>query len=391
MSIVIVLACLLTVSSANAQAPKPAKPAPAVVAIPDAVTNSPADMAKWLKTHTTSNQAFQQALYQWIATHIAYDIPGMYQQKNYRDTAAVLQQVLRSRVGVCADYASLYARVCQEAGITAYTVNGYCLENGTLAPTGAHDWVVVKNGAQWTVTDPTWGAGTVDGARFTPKLNWEWFQVSPQVAVKRHIPFDPMWQLLTNPVRHDEVGVSRQSGPAFNYNDTINKYLRLPRYERLAGSLARIERYGGAANPFVMAELDWLRQTVKVLAGNREIEERNRLVDQFNVANADYAGLVKGYNEYVSFKNSQFLPEKPDMTVRKMMDALVGMAEDLSRRLAAMHGTDAAMVDHLRELGAAVEEMRGRIRTEDQFVSRYLKTEKAKRRSLFYVDVVEKS
>ncbi|MBV7531787.1 transglutaminase domain-containing protein [Chitinophaga sp. sic0106] len=391
MRIVIAFACMLTVSVASAQAPKPAKPAPAVVAIPDAATSSPADMAKWLKAHTNSNQAFQQALFQWIATHIAYDIPGMYQQKNYKDTAAVLQQVLRSRVGICADYASLYARVCQEAGIAAFTVNGYCLENGTLAPTGAHDWVVVKNGAQWTVTDPTWGAGTVDGARFTPRLNWEWFQVAPQVAVKRHIPFDPMWQLLTNPVRHDAVGVSRQSGPVFNYNDTISKYLRQPRFERLSGALARMERYGGAANPFVMAELDWLRQTVKVLAGNREIEERNKLVDQFNVANEDYTEMVKWYNEYVSFKNSQFLPEKPDLAVRKMIAAMVSRAEDLSKRVGAMHGADAGMTDHLRELGAAVQEMRGKIMAEDEFVNRYLKTEKSKRRSLFYVEVVEKS
>lgn len=391
MRIVIALACLLAVAGANAQAPGPAKPAPAVVSIPDAVTGTPAGIARWLKAHTGSNQAFQQALYHWIATHIAYDVPGRYQQKNYKDTAAVLQQVLQTRTGIAADYASLYARVCQEAGILAFTVNGYCLENGNIAPAGAHDWVVVKNGAQWTITDPTWGAGTVDGARFTPRLSWDWFQVPPRVAVKRHIPFDPMWQCLANPVRHDEAGVSRQNGPVFNFNDTINKYLRQPRLERLAGALARIERYGGAANPFVMAELDWLRQTVQVLAANREIEERNQLVDRFNAAHADYTELVKWYNEYVSFKNSEFLPEKPDSAVRKMMDALVGRVEDLDKRLGAMQGRDAAMADNLRELGAAVEEIRARIKAADQFVSRYLKTEKSKRRSLFYADVANKS
>ncbi|NIG57094.1 transglutaminase domain-containing protein [Chitinophaga sp. Cy-1792] len=385
-------AALVTAGSAFGQAPKPTAAAAAtIVSIPEEATGSPAAMAKWLKAHTSSSMQLQRSLYNWIAKNIRYDVPGMYQQRDYRDTTAALQRVLRSREGVCTDYASLYAKVCQEAGIPAFTVNGYCLENGTLSPTGAHDWVAVKNGGQWTITDPTWGAGTVNGATFTPQLNWDWFQLSPQAAIKRHIPFDPMWQLLANPVRHDEVGVSRQSGPTFNYNDTIALYFRSARYERMAGMLGRIERYGGASNPFVQAELDWLRQTVKVLAGNREIEERNRLIDKFTAVNKEYSEVVRLYNDYVTYKNKQFQPEQSDVAIRKMMEGMTGRLKAVEQELSGMKSTDAAMAGHLNELNAAVSDLRGKVNVEEGFVNKYIKTEKDKRRSLFYADVVQKS
>ncbi|MBV8252801.1 MAG: hypothetical protein JO154_09365 [Chitinophaga sp.] len=380
---------LLAVTVASAQQPRSvaAKVAPdaAVVSIPDDVTNSAATMAKWLKAHTANAHVLQQTLYKWMATHIAYDVPNMYQQRDYRDTAAAIQRTLRSRVGVSADYASLYAKVCQEAGIAAYTVNGYCLQNGGLAPSGSHDWVVVKNAGSWTITDPTWGAGTMDGARFTPGLNWEWFQMSPQVAVRRHVPFDPMWQLLSNPVRHDEAGVSRPAGNNFNYNDTIAVYLRSGRYERLSGTLARMERYGGGANPFVMAEMDWLRQTVKVLAANRQIEERNRLVDKYESAEGIYREMVQLYNDYVTYKNKQFQPEQSDAALRKMVDNMTGRLGGVEKLLGEMRGRDAELSGHLAELESAVNGMREKIVQEQGFVNKYIKTEKGKRRELFYV------
>ncbi|RAJ87572.1 transglutaminase superfamily protein [Chitinophaga dinghuensis] len=379
---------LLAVTVASAQQPKPvAKVAPevGVVSIPDDVTNSASAMARWLKAHTANAHVLQQSLYKWIATHITYDVPNMYQQRDYRDTVAAIQRTLRSRVGVSADYASLYAKVCQEAGIAAYTVNGYCLQHGGLAPTGSHDWVVVKNGGSWTVTDPTWGAGTVDGARYTPQLNWEWFQMSPQVAVKRHVPFDPMWQLLSNPVRHDEAGVSRLAGNNFNYNDTIALYLRSARYERLAGTLARMERYGGGANPFVMAEIDWLSKTVKVLAANRQIEERNRLVDKYESAEGKYQEMVRMYNDYVTYKNKQFQPEQPDAAIRKMMDNMTGRLGEVEKLMGEMRGRDVELAGHLGELEAAVRGIREKIVEEQGFVNKYIKTERGKRRELFYV------
>ncbi len=379
---------VLAMTVASAQQPKSvAKVAPevGVVSIPDDATNSAAAMAKWLKSHTANTHDLQQSLFKWIATHIAYDVPNMYQQRDYRDTVAAVQRTLRSRVGVSADYASLYAKVCQEAGIAAYTVNGYCLQNGGLAPSGSHDWVVVKNGGSWTVTDPTWGAGTVDGARYTPQLNWEWFQMSPQVAVKRHVPFDPMWQLLSSPVRHDEAGVSRPAGNNFNYNDTIALYLRSARYERLAGTLARMERYGGGANPFVMTEIDWLSKTVKVLAANRQIEERNRLVDKYETAEGKYQEMVRMYNDYVTYKNKQFQPEQSDVAIRKMMDNMTGRLGEVEKLMGEMRGRDVELAGHLGELETAVRGLREKIVQEQGFVNKYIKTERGKRRELFYM------
>ncbi|MFY0253800.1 transglutaminase domain-containing protein [Chitinophaga sp. 30R24] len=390
--VIFVLLGLLLCTQAAAQPAGKLAPA-AIVQIPETATASPAAMAQWLKAHTPNSIALQQALFNWMAAHIAYDVPNMNQISSYRDSAAAMQKTLRTRKGICTDYAVLYAQVCREAGISALVVTGYGLQNDIMIPTGSHDWVIVKNGAQWTVTDPTWGAGYVDNGRFIQRTNWAWFQVAPQLAVKTHMPYDPLWQLLLHPMGHDEVGIqglaAAERRPVFSYSDSLNIWFRQSRLERLQSAAARIRRFGGAANPFIMSELDWMDQTIQVLVHNQEVANRNRQVDEFNVMNRSYTEVVKLYNEYVNFKNRQFSPEVKDDELKKMIDGIVGKLQDIEKSLSGLK--DASIRQNTDELQQAVMEMKGKVQEERAFVYKYIKTEKGKRRELFYVQVAEKS
>ena len=65
----------------------------------------------------------------WIAAHINYD-EYLYHNgqttkliKNYREQNP--RELLRSRVGICGDFAELFEEMCQKAGIRAGQIHGY--------------------------------------------------------------------------------------------------------------------------------------------------------------------------------------------------------------------------------------------------------------------------
>lgn len=367
----------------------PVKPALPVtsVQIPETATTSPAAMATWLKTHTGSSTALQQALYSWMAGNIVFDVARMNEISNYRDTAAAIQQTLHTRKGLSTDFAVLYARVCREAGINAVVVTGYTLQGDGMVPLGTHDWVAVKSGTQWTVTDPAWGAGTLENGRFVQHTDWKWFQMVPQVAVKTHMPFDPLWQLIPFPLRHDELGsrgfAAAAKRPVFSYADSLVAWSRQSRLERLQHAAARITQFGGAVNPFIMNELDWMQQSIRVLASNQEIEMGNRQIDQFNEVNRDYTEIAKLYNEYVTFRNRGFQPEIKDQVLRKMIDEIAGRLTGAEKTLLGLEGSREPVRQHVDELLGVIRNMKEKVGGEQAFVSKYIKTVKAKRKDLF--------
>jgi len=71
----------------------------------------------------------------------------------------------------------------------------------------------VKVGNKWRLYDPIWSAGIVnDGSKFVKKYNPMWNNTAPEEMIKTHMPCDPIWQLLKNPVSYDDFKVSRFDG-----------------------------------------------------------------------------------------------------------------------------------------------------------------------------------
>ncbi|MCW3467678.1 transglutaminase domain-containing protein [Chitinophaga nivalis] len=382
-SVIALLASLYLGLTATAQL----KPAAIAATIPESVTGSPVTIARWLKTNTSNSTAFQQSLFNWMATRISYDAANMNRQPSYKDTAAAVQRTLQTRKGLAIDYAVLYALVCREGGINAFVVSGYGLQQNVLIPAGTHEWVVVKQEHQWTVTDPAWGAGVVENGRFIRRINWSWFRMAPQIAVKTHMPYDPLWQLLAFPLRHDETGsqafATAAKGAVFAYNDTLAVWTKQSRLERLQGALARIRLYGGAVNPFIMNEMEWMEQAIRVQEANREIAARNSVVDRFSALTTTYAETVKRYNNYVAFKNRQFTPEVSDAQLKKMMEEMTGSLTTLEQQLGGMQDADATMQQQLEEMKGTLAAIGKQWKQEQLFVPQYLRTAPAERKNLF--------
>jgi transglutaminase-like putative cysteine protease len=131
----------------------------------------------------------------WIVTHIRYNY-GL-------KPAGGALQVLRTRTGICTDFAELYVGMLRTAGIPARLVNGYVVDNGG-GQGGFHQWVELSlPGVGFVPADPTWG---LNGDFLALSDNWHiplyvglrpdvsvaWRYVAgtfPYVAIRYHYTF----------------------------------------------------------------------------------------------------------------------------------------------------------------------------------------------------------
>lgn len=114
----------------------------------------------------------------WIASHINYD-EYLYNNggttkliKRYKGQSA--RELLKSRVGICGDFAELFVEMCRKAGIKAYEVQGYAYPAGhslTLSQkkSSGHAWNYFKYKNRKILVDTTFMAhgrtGVKGGAR----------------------------------------------------------------------------------------------------------------------------------------------------------------------------------------------------------------------------------
>ncbi|MCB0628349.1 MAG: transglutaminase domain-containing protein [Saprospiraceae bacterium] len=145
-----------------------------------------------------------RAVYVWIITHIAYDYPAA--KRNKRSNHSI-QDILDRRKALCFGYAQLFQEMCRLSNIPAYVVNGYAREVEEPAPSldvPNHSWNAALVDGKWLLFDPTWGQGTTSGAnpRYTLE-NDPFFVARPDKLILSHLPGNPMWQMLPNPLSAD--------------------------------------------------------------------------------------------------------------------------------------------------------------------------------------------
>lgn len=105
----------------------------------------------------------------WIAGHINYD-EYLYSNgktsklmKNYKGQEP--RELLKSRVGICGDFAELFTEMCKKAGIRAYEVHGYAYpgsrpvsENKLKRSSYGHAWNYFKYNGKKVYVDTTFMA-----------------------------------------------------------------------------------------------------------------------------------------------------------------------------------------------------------------------------------------
>lgn len=198
-----------------------------------------------------SDEERLRAIYAWITQNIAY-ADSTDGSEIWSTPADIRRQraesVLRNRTAVCLGYANLFRALAVEAGIPCEVVSGIVKKkDGGIARLG-HAWPVAKVGRQWKLFDPTWGIPSATGMRGI--IDNRYFMSPPEVFVLEHLPDDPVWQLLENPVSEqrfrssgDEAlrrWVNSPPETPFHYQDTLKNWLRMDSISRTYSAAYRI-------------------------------------------------------------------------------------------------------------------------------------------------------
>lgn len=225
---------------------------------PASAMRSIPQLADYLTATARDDYEKARAIYTWITQHITYSDTTLTNGWLGTPENSVLQQaenVLKNRTGVCEGFANLYKSLCVAAGLQAEVVTGSVKEeDGTVADVG-HAWNAVQLQGQWFLTDPTWGSGYADywRRRFIREHREAYFVIPAGDLIQSHLPDDPIWQLLPNPLTEQEfyhlslIALSARlkqfSEQPFVYQDSIAQWFRQDSTQRMLSASERILQF----------------------------------------------------------------------------------------------------------------------------------------------------
>src|SRR4051812_30397830 len=93
--------------------------------MPDSLTKTTSGMASYINSTFTTDKDKTRAIFVWIASNIQYDIDNMFAINFYEKKEEKISKPLKSRKGICENYAALFNDVCSKSGINSYVVEGY--------------------------------------------------------------------------------------------------------------------------------------------------------------------------------------------------------------------------------------------------------------------------
>ncbi len=215
------------------------------------VSNDPvASLIKELKIEGYNEADKAEAIFTWIALHITYD-------SNAANTLEIPSQksvdVLASRKAVCEGYSRLFDTMCRYSGIESHIITGYVRnsENAEISyryPN--HAWNAFKIDGEWQLADISWASQAYEQAPEAEKLQAmkSFFKMQPVQSIFTHFPEDPIWQLLSTPLKFDTFKSGKEEialGMLANHTKsqaTIAESILCDKVDSLDHTIARYER-----------------------------------------------------------------------------------------------------------------------------------------------------
>jgi Transglutaminase-like superfamily len=346
--------------------------------IPDSSTKTTDGIAAYINARFTQPGEKTRAAFIWTATNIQYDIANMYAIDFYEKAEEKVSKALKTRKGICENYAALFHELCTKTGIRSYIIEGYTKQNG-FTDYIPHAWCAAFVDDSWFLFDPTWGSGYVNNGKFYNKINNNYFRMIPPVAIRSHMPFDPLWEFLYYPISNQQFyeGQTQEdkTSPYFNFVDSIAAYERLSEVDAYAAAADRIKK-NGVKNSMIFNQLEYLRREI-------EVEKQNKIVYLYNSALTDHNRSLNEFNAYIDYYNKQFKPAKTDPEIQAMLDASAAHLKEASAKLDQIKSPDqntsvliGTFRSHLADLSARIEEQR-------EWLKKYFSKGKMGRRSMF--------
>jgi hypothetical protein len=346
--------------------------------LPDSLTKTSDQIAGYITANFGTDKDKSRAIFIWIASNIQYDIDNMFAMNFYEKKEEKIAKPLRTRKGICENYASLFTDISIKSGIKSFVIEGFTKQNG-FTDYIPHAWSAALIDSSWFLFDPTWGSGYVNGGKFIKKINNAYYKASPATLIKSHIPFDYLWQFLNYPVTNQEFyeGNIQQnnSKPYFSFTDTLQAYEKLNHIDQLISSAYRVEK-NGVKNSMVFDRLQHLKLEI-------ENDRQTKIVNLFNSAVLDYNEGINGFNDFINYRNSKFTPMRTDPEIQNMLNVPDYKLKDAKLKLGQIINPDANTTNLIRQLTRSIDDASMQMNEQQNWLRLYLSKSKSGRKSMF--------
>lgn len=246
-----------------------------------------------------------RAIYGWVCKNITYDMDRIGNPASYSGDWEV-SEILEKRKTICSGYVNLFIALCRRMDIMAYYVPGYTRQNGSVIDQ-SHAWAAVRlSSGRWALFDPTWGASVWYDGELFKRLSYDYFMVEPSDFIRDHFPFDPMWQLLYQPITSKMFydGKLDQNAPIFfNYNDSIAKSFRRKESAGYALAIRRIVG-SGITNDATQRYVSALESQQRLALKDEQQAEVDAWLYALDQEQKRYDASVEMYNQLKKIKGN---------------------------------------------------------------------------------------
>lgn len=354
--------------------------------IPDTLTHSTTAIAAYISSNFKTDLEKLRAIFIWIASNVQYDIDNMFAIDFYEKEGDKIVKVLKTKKGICGDYAALFKEISLKTGIHSLVVTGYTRQNG-FTDYIPHAWNAAMIDSSWFLFDATWGSGYVNGGKFYKKINSNYFKAQPGVFIKSHMPFDYLWQFLKYPVSNQEFiegkFLQNKNKSLFNFTDSIEVFKKQSNIDKLYSSVQRIEK-NGIKHSLIFDQLRHLKLEIENYKQTQIVNTHNGTVNLYNSAVAEYNAGISGLVKFVDYRNKKFTPAKPDAEIQAMIDSAHQQLNHAKIILQQTSTSDKDLSNLVSQLNKQLEDAFLNVKEQQEWLTKYFSKGKLARKSMFY-------
>ncbi len=346
--------------------------------IPDSLAGTTEGIANYITSNFSTDKEMVRAIFIWVATNIQYDIDNMFAINFYEKKEDKIAKALKTRKGICSNYAELFNDICLKAGLISIVIEGYTKQNG-FADYIPHAWCAAYIDNAWFLFDPTWGSGYISNNKCYKKINDNYFKALPSTLIKSHMPFDYLWQFLNYPITNQEFYEGKtlinKSKPFLNYIDSIELYDKQNRIDQLLVTAKRVEQ-NGVKNSLIFDRLQHLKLEI-------ENYRNNLSVNSYNTAAINYNEAIAVFNQFIDYRNKRFIPEKTDAEIQKMIGQANHKLSEAKANLKGLNNTDPNISTMIIQLNKLIDDAIPRVKEQQDWLQVYFSKGKSGRKSMF--------
>lgn len=340
--------------------------------MPSSATKSCTLMSEYIKSNVSAEDEYLRMAYMWIAKNVSYDKGGEMDLTLSCSTDSIANVILKKKKAVCSGYAELFTQLCHALGFQAYTVTGYTMLDKQVDIDG-HAWNAVQlSSGEWKLFDPMWGAGTLTKGKFSKKINDKYFFVDPSEFIKTHMPFDPLWQLMSNPIKAEAFYKGETTAKEkvyYSYNDTIKANDKLFKSEQQEALCRRLE-WAGDVNPCTNAMLDICKQNIIILKKREKYALENRKVNKFNAVVDRVNIVISSYDKFVEIKKTFRAKGISAFKLKEVMDTCSANIAIAQKELSRLSFDDEQQKIQMQNLTQTIQSLQKQIIKEEAFLSK---------------------